>query len=169
MTISPSALPCARPDAGAPRPQRYRKSIRMKKLLLPLLLLWASTLYAAPVDLGLRQNAPITWEQGKRAFGRVDASGNLTTPIFPDPNADRIVFWDDSAGGFVGLTAGTGLSITGTTMSVSGFYAPGGTDVAIADGGTGASTATGGFDALSPNTTKGDITVRGASGNVRLA
>jgi hypothetical protein len=37
-----------------------------------------------------------------------------------DPNADRILFWDDSAGSFAFLTAGTGLSISGTTISVSG-------------------------------------------------
>lgn len=35
-----------------------------------------------------------------------------------DPNADRILFWDDSAGAAAFLTAGTGLSITGTTLSV---------------------------------------------------
>lgn len=34
-----------------------------------------------------------------------------------DPNADRIVFWDDSAGALVYLTLGTGLSITDTTIS----------------------------------------------------
>ena len=39
----------------------------------------------------------------------------------------------------------------------------------IAKGGTGQTTQTAAFDALSPNTTKGDITVRGASNNVRLA
>lgn len=35
-----------------------------------------------------------------------------------DPNADRIMFWDDSAGQVTWLTAGTGLSITDTTLSV---------------------------------------------------
>lgn len=37
-----------------------------------------------------------------------------------DPNADRIMFWDDSAGTVAWLTAGTGLDITGTTISVVG-------------------------------------------------
>ncbi len=36
-----------------------------------------------------------------------------------DPNADRILFWDDSAGAMTWLTAGTGLSITGTTLSAT--------------------------------------------------
>lgn len=37
-----------------------------------------------------------------------------------DPNADRILFWDDSAGAVTWLTAGTGLTITGTTIDASG-------------------------------------------------
>lgn len=37
---------------------------------------------------------------------------------FADPDADRLLFWDDSAGAYAALTAGTGLSITTTTMSV---------------------------------------------------
>lgn len=37
-----------------------------------------------------------------------------------DPNADRIMFWDDSAGQVTWLTAGTGLTITGTTIDASG-------------------------------------------------
>lgn len=37
-----------------------------------------------------------------------------------DPNADRILFWDDSAGAFAYLTAGSGLSITGTTLTATG-------------------------------------------------
>lgn len=38
----------------------------------------------------------------------------------------------------------------------------------IANGGTANTTATAAFDALSPNTTRGDLTVRGASSNTRL-
>lgn len=46
----------------------------------------------------------------------VTTSGTLAaTPV--DPNADRIVFWDDSAGKWVYLTAGSGLTISGTTMT----------------------------------------------------
>ncbi len=36
-----------------------------------------------------------------------------------DPNADRILFWDDSAGAYAYLTAGSGLAITGTTMTAT--------------------------------------------------
>lgn len=54
-----------------------------------------------------------------------------------DPGADRIVFWDDSAGIFTHLTLGTNLSITGTTINASG--GGGGGDVS----GPGSSTDTG--------------------------
>jgi hypothetical protein len=37
-----------------------------------------------------------------------------------DPNADRFLFWDDSAGVYEYLTPGTGFSISGTTLGVSG-------------------------------------------------
>lgn len=37
-----------------------------------------------------------------------------------DPNADRLMFWDDSAGTVDWLTLGTNLSITGTTLNASG-------------------------------------------------
>jgi hypothetical protein len=50
-------------------------------------------------------------------------SADLPAIPFPgltDPNADRIPFWDDSAGAIAWLTAGSGLSITGTTLSATG-------------------------------------------------
>lgn len=47
---------------------------------------------------------------------------NLITDLttLNDPNADRIVFWDESAGAFAYLTAGSGLSIAGTTITATG-------------------------------------------------
>jgi hypothetical protein len=45
-------------------------------------------------------------------------SAPFTLPA--DPNADRIIFWDDSAGATAYLTAGTGLQIVGTTLSATG-------------------------------------------------
>jgi len=46
---------------------------------------------------------------------------NLTTiGGLSDPNADRLLFWDDSAGSYAYLTAGSGLTITGTTITSSG-------------------------------------------------
>lgn len=58
---------------------------------------------------------------------------------------------------------------TKTFQDVSGtIYETGGQDVAIADGGTGQSTKTAAFDALSPTTTKADIVVNDGTNNVRL-
>lgn len=43
----------------------------------------------------------------------------LTGSALSDPGADRIVFWDDSANTGAFLTAGNGLDITGTTLTVA--------------------------------------------------
>lgn len=37
-----------------------------------------------------------------------------------DPNADRILFWDDSTGSFAFLTVGSGLDLSGTTLTATG-------------------------------------------------
>lgn len=48
-----------------------------------------------------------------------------------DPNADRIMFWDDSAGQMTWLQPGSDLTINGTTIAgVSGTYTPTFTNVA---------------------------------------
>jgi len=52
------------------------------------------------------------------------ADGGTGTSLV-DPNADRILFWDDSAGQITWLAAGTNLTITNTTIDASGG---GGTD-----------------------------------------
>jgi len=84
------------------------------------------------------------------------------------------------------ITAGTGLTSTGatsgetishslsvdasqsqiTTVGTIGTGVWAATDVAVAHGGTGASTATAGFDALSPMTAEGDVLYGGSSGTV---
>lgn len=46
--------------------------------------------------------------------GSVSFSGVTT-----DPNADRLMFWDDSASQVAWLTASTGLTLTGTALTVS--------------------------------------------------
>ena len=40
--------------------------------------------------------------------------------LLDDPGADRILFWDDSAGNYVHLTLGTNLSISDTTLNATG-------------------------------------------------
>jgi len=67
-------------------------------------------------------SAWVIWSGGG---GGSNAWGDLTgvpSPIqdlaaLVDPSADRILFWDDSAGIYTHLTIGSGLSITGTTIS----------------------------------------------------
>jgi len=68
--------------------------------------------------------------------------------------------------------ATTGLAVTGTLSSTGALSSDSltlTTKLAIAQGGTGQSTQTAAFDALSPVTTRGDLIVRDASNNVRLA
>lgn len=76
----------------------------------------------------------------------LSSSPTLVTPALGTPSSAT-------------LTNATGLPIVaGTTGTLS-----------IARGGTGQVSAGAGFDALSPNTTKGDITVRDSSNNIRVA
>lgn len=78
---------------------------------------------------------------------------------------------------FAGVNIGHASDTTVTRTSAgniavegNAIYRAGGTDVPVADGGTGASTKAAGFDALSPMTTSGDVIYGGASGTgTRLA
>lgn len=112
------------------------------------------------------------------------ASGTVGAPgVVPGSDLDTGVYriGGDNlgvacAGAKVLDIATTGLGVTGTlsatgaiTENGAAVYKAGGTDVAVADGGTGASTATLGFNALAPTTTRGDLITRDASNNVRLA
>ena len=61
--------------------------------------------------------------------------------LLPDPGADRILFWDDSAGVMTWLTPGTNLSITGTTLNAAGGGGGGLSDgdygdIVVSSGGT---------------------------------
>lgn len=59
------------------------------------------------------------------ASGQVALARGGTGASLADPGADRLLFWDDSGTTVDWLTAGTGLSITGTTLSVTGAGATG--------------------------------------------
>lgn len=62
----------------------------------------------APIPLG-----------GNAVTGQLPLSKGGTGANLVDPNADRILFWDDSAGSTAFLTASTGLTISGTSLTVS--------------------------------------------------
>lgn len=66
------------------------------------------------------------------------------------------------------LGLGSIATQSASSVSISGGSITGITDLAIADGGTGQSTAPAAFDALAPTTTQGDLILRGASSNGRL-
>ncbi len=62
-------------------------------------------------------------EDGAAALGTTyqPLDADLTTiAALADPNADRILFWDDSAGAYTHLTPGTNLTITATTIDALG-------------------------------------------------
>ena len=85
----------------------------------------------------------------------LDTSPSLITPILGTPQSG-----DFSTGTFTWPTFNQ--NTTGTASNVTGV-------VAIANGGTGQTTATAGFDALAPTTTKGDLIVSDGTDNVRQA
>lgn len=72
--------------------------------------------------------------------------------------ASRIVARDGSGNFSAGTITAT---LSGTATNVSGT-------VAIANGGSGQTTATAAFDALSPLTTKGDVLTRNGANNIRV-
>lgn len=66
-------------------------------------------------------SASATWGS---ITGTLSSQTDLQTALdakitaFADPNADRIVFWDDSVNAFAALEPSTGLVISGTSMTV---------------------------------------------------
>jgi len=67
---------------------------------------------------------------------------------------------------FVTNAQGQVTSVTNTAISIAGSAITG--TVAIANGGTGQSSQTAAFDALSPTTTKGDLIVSNGTDNIRI-
>lgn len=61
---------------------------------------------------------PLRTEQAAALWGGENAGVVADLQALTDPGADRLMFWDDSVNSTVWLTAGTGLDITGTTMSL---------------------------------------------------
>lgn len=78
-----------------------------------------------PTDLTATQVAAIvdsfflTPTEGDAAYQPLDTDLTQIASLV-DPNADRLLFWDDSAGSWAHLTVGTNLSISGTTINATG-------------------------------------------------
>jgi len=67
----------------------------------------SSTTFSVGAGTGLTQNT------GGLALS------HLGLESLADPNADRVAFWDDSAGAFQWLTMGSNLAISGTTLNAT--------------------------------------------------
>jgi len=93
--------------------------------------------------------------------GTLPLANGGTGAALTDPNADRILFWDDSAGAMTFLTAGTGLSISGTTITATGS---GGTVTSV--GGTG---TVNGITLTGTVTSSGNLTLGGTLSGVSLS
>lgn len=78
-----------------------------------------TTFTNAPILSSLTASKPVFTSASKAltSSGIVPIDQGGTGANLTDPNADRILFWDDSASAFTFLEAGTGLSISGTTLS----------------------------------------------------
>jgi hypothetical protein len=58
---------------------------------------------------------------GTGATTAAGARANLGITSLSDPGADRILFWDDSAGTTAYLEVGSGLTLSGTTLTADGL------------------------------------------------
>jgi lysophospholipase L1-like esterase len=70
------------------------------------------------------------------AINTVQLAQGGTGAILTDPNVDRLMFWDDSDGGVDWLTIGSGLTITGKTLSAANSGAPVASAATIVPSGT---------------------------------
>jgi len=71
--------------------------------------------------------------------GNTPTAAGLSVLNFTDPNADQLLFWDDSAGDFVGITSmSSGITISGTTLLQDELW-----EIAISDETTALTATTG--------------------------
>ncbi|RUV65850.1 hypothetical protein EOA64_00460 [Mesorhizobium sp. M1A.F.Ca.IN.022.02.1.1] len=121
----------------------------------------AFALLVQPYDADLASWAAITRATGFDAFVAAPSSANLRAVLTDETGTGAAYFQNGALGT---PSSGTATNLTGLPLStgVTG-------QLPIGNGGTGQATAAAAFDALSPNTTRGDITFRNATTNARLA
>ncbi|MCO5157603.1 MAG: hypothetical protein M9945_12785 [Aquamicrobium sp.] len=83
--------------------------------------------FATSAQGGLADTALQPGAIGSTVQGHGDLLDDMAA--LSDPNADRMLFWDDSAGKVEWLTVGANLSISGTTLNASGGGGGGGGDM----------------------------------------
>lgn len=90
--------------------------------------------------------------------GQLPLANGGTGANLTDPNADRLLFWDDSAGAVTWLEAGSGLSISGTTITATGGGGGGNLSLrAMTEDATSKNTSTTiPFDNTKPQSNEGD-------------
>lgn len=109
-------------------------------------------------------------------IGDSDNSHTISLKSSSNEAADRTLYLPALGGDVYVATSTSDVGDLGTmatqnanAVAITGGTVTGITDLAVADGGTGASTAAAGFDALAPTTTRGDVIFRNATTNARLA
>lgn len=77
---------------------------------------------ASSTDVATLQSRQITAGFGLSGGGDLSANRTLSlgNPALTDPNANRGLFWNDAAGKLDWLTFGSGLSLSGTTLTATG-------------------------------------------------
>lgn len=116
---------------------------------------------ANDTTLKIRDDGKLFYKDGNQGAGKVLTSNAIGMATWTTPSSGSVSSVDISGGT-------TGLTFSGGPITTAGTFTTSGT-LAIANGGTGQTTANAAFNALSPNTTRGDITVRNATVNARLA
>lgn len=109
----------------------------------------------------IRDDGKLFYKDGNQGAGKVLTSDAIGMATWTTPSSGSVSSVDISGGT-------TGLTFSGGPITTAGTFTTSGT-LAIANGGTGQTTANAAFNALSPNTTRGDITVMNATVNARLA
>lgn len=101
----------------------------------------------------------------------ISLTADHTTSGLTDSGTNTVVINTNGTTNALGRTRlgmGTIATQDANNVAITGGSITGITDLAVADGGTGASTATAAFDNLAPTTTKGDLIVHNGTDNVRV-